>query len=174
LLTCGGNGGAIISKDKSLIREVKNIREYDQKSIKKLHFNFTLNEIGAAIGISQLNKIDSFIKNRDKLFNTYLQNHIELLQTDNSLIKSVKFRAIHITKHPKKLSKFLLSKKIETIIPYTINELITKDQSMKNSLNFSQNTISLPMHLNLSISNVEFISKQIQKYYKKFPNDRFN
>ena len=64
LFTSGGNGGAVISKDKKLIKEIKDIRDYDLKPISKLRYNFSLNEINSIIGISQLKNFNKIKRKR--------------------------------------------------------------------------------------------------------------
>ena len=54
LMTSGGFGGMIVSNDHSKISEIRNFIEYDGKLDKKLHFNFQMGNLHAAIGREQL------------------------------------------------------------------------------------------------------------------------
>lgn len=174
LFTSGGNGGAVISKDKKLIKEIKDIRDYDLKPISKLRYNFSLNEINSIIGISQLKNFNKIKRKRKILLNQYIKNGINILVSNNKNIESANYRAVHITKNPKKIIKYLSNYNISSIIPYEKKELISTSSNMKNSISFSLKTISLPLHLHLTLNDIDYVSECIKKYYTIFPDDIIN
>ena len=66
LITTGGQGGMVVSKDKTFISEVKDFIDFDKRRDDKLRFNFQMTEIQAAFGRAQLRNIKSFIKKEVK------------------------------------------------------------------------------------------------------------
>ena len=62
--------------DHGIIRNISKKRKwlYDQKF---LGFNFRLNDVSCAIGISQLSRLKKFIKERNKIASFYFLRHRE-------------------------------------------------------------------------------------------------
>jgi len=77
-----GEGGMVVSRDPKIIESISNIKSfgYDKSAserkipgiydIKRLGINYRMSEIAAAIGTVQLEKIDGFLKIRDKNVST--------------------------------------------------------------------------------------------------------
>jgi len=156
LLTSGGQGGMIVSKNKSLIDEIKDYREFDMRSDKKMRFNFQMTDLQAAIGIEQLKKLPEFLKRRKEIFNMYLDAGLPL-QTDvkkemNS--KPIHYRAILITEKPKELIKRLSDNNIKAIIPIEDWELLSPTPY---ALKYTRGTISLPLYPGLTNEQVNYI-----------------
>jgi dTDP-4-amino-4,6-dideoxygalactose transaminase len=79
-----GEGGAVLSKNKALIKKIKilrthglyyynrpkckNLSSYDMQS---LGFNYRVTDFQCALGISQLKKLSKFIKKKRKIINLY-------------------------------------------------------------------------------------------------------
>ena len=82
-----GEGGAMLTNDKNLARKFSLLRSHGivRKNVSKssgydwyyeqknLGFNYRLNDIEAALGSSQLNKLNKFIKRRNNLAKYYLK-----------------------------------------------------------------------------------------------------
>jgi dTDP-4-amino-4,6-dideoxygalactose transaminase len=74
-------GGAIVTNDKKLFEKIKSLRNHGQDNTHTmidLGFNYRLNDISCALGISQLNKLNDFIKTRQniaKKYNDAFDNH---------------------------------------------------------------------------------------------------
>lgn len=71
-------GGAIITNDKSIYERAKLLRSHGlskislwDSEVQDFGFNFRLNELQAALGLSQLEKIDEFLAKREKIAKIY-------------------------------------------------------------------------------------------------------
>lgn len=71
-------GGAIITNDKSIYERAKLLRSHGlskislwDSEVQDFGFNFRLNELQAALGLSQLEKIDEFLTKREKIAKIY-------------------------------------------------------------------------------------------------------
>mgnify|MGYP001183111344 FL=1 len=88
-----GEGGAILTNDISIFNKVNKLRNhgivssksknYWDKEVKELGFNYRLTEFQAALGTSQLNKVDYLIKKKQliaKKYNEYFKeiDHIKI------------------------------------------------------------------------------------------------
>ena len=105
-------GGAIVTNDKNLYEKIKSLRNHGQDSthtMQSLGFNYRLNDISCALGISQLTKLDKFIQKRQKIaakYNEVFNNH-KLIKplykyTDNSyyhlFVVQIDFTKLSLTK----------------------------------------------------------------------------
>ena len=130
-----------------------------------------MSNINAAIGLVQFDRFDSFKKIRcerailyDKLF--FDQSNIFTLPNDYSFvvphIYSVRLKGI---KNRELLRTKLLEEKIETGIHYFPNHLLTFYKTKKNSLKItekvSQEIITLPLHPDIKIEEINYIAERL-------------
>jgi len=66
-----GEGGMVVSRSKKFINRIKELREYDKKGTYHIRFNYKMTDIQAAMGVSQLNRVDNFIRKRRSLAKSY-------------------------------------------------------------------------------------------------------
>ncbi len=63
MITTGG-GGMVVSKDRTLIDRIMDLRDYDEKHDYQPRYNYQLNDLAAAIGLRQLDRLSGFISRR--------------------------------------------------------------------------------------------------------------
>ena len=158
LLTSGGHGGMIVSKNKAVADAVKNFIQFDRQRDQKFRFNFFMTEIQAAVGFAQLESFPDFLNKREDIWQHYQHCNFNLL--DNADAKNVRFRAVLKTTKPVELIKHLEKYKINAIVPIEKWELI--DPSCKNSCELALNTVSLPIYPELE--QVEFIAEKVKEF----------
>jgi len=159
MITSGGSGGMLISKNKKNIDRVIDYIEYDKKNDDNKRFNFQMCDLQAAIGREQLRKLPNFLTRREKIFSKYKDAGLDVLgvSTEDSQLEPVRYRAVMKTRNQAKTIKSLKDSNIITEI--LNNEWILSQNPTKfpNSLNMIHNTISLPIYPSLSDENVEKI-----------------
>ncbi|MCP4569146.1 MAG: DegT/DnrJ/EryC1/StrS family aminotransferase [FCB group bacterium] len=80
-ITCAGDGGMLITRDKKLADRVRDQSSFGYKT-ETVGFNYRLSEMGAAVGIEQLKKSDEFLeKRRMNLSRLWTILHVHGLQT---------------------------------------------------------------------------------------------
>ncbi|MBM4272745.1 MAG: DegT/DnrJ/EryC1/StrS aminotransferase family protein, partial [Deltaproteobacteria bacterium] len=62
-----GEGGMVLSDDESLLEKIRDLRDYDEKELYTVRYNYKMTDFQAAFGISQLKKLFSFIKRRKEI-----------------------------------------------------------------------------------------------------------
>ncbi|QTA79465.1 GDP-perosamine synthase [Desulfonema limicola] len=59
-----GEGGMVVSRSKSLIDKIKDLKNYDNRDDGRVRFNYKMTDMQAALGLVQLKKLPEFIKLR--------------------------------------------------------------------------------------------------------------
>ena len=135
-----------------------------------------MNNVTAAMGLSQLDKLGSFLDRRKDIFNTYCQaltnvGDISLPPTpDFDHTSSYYFFWIQ-TQHRDQLAKFLLDKDIYTTFRYwpldkidLFSEYATNHYP--NSDYAAAYTLNLPLHQSLTQAEVELVIDTIKTFYE--------
>ncbi len=66
-----GEGGMVVSDSKNLLKKIRDFRDYDNKKNYSVRYNYKMTDIQAAMGISQLKKLHSFILKRVDIAKRY-------------------------------------------------------------------------------------------------------
>jgi len=160
MITSGGSGGMLVSKNKQLIEKIIDYIEYDMKKDDNKRFNFQMNDLQAAIGREQLRKLPDFLTRREEIFQKYKIAGLDLLDispVDAQTIQPVRFRAVLKTKKQFEIIKLL---KEHDITSRVLNDewLISQNpKQFPNSFSMVQNSVSLPIYPSLSDEDVEKI-----------------
>ena len=168
LITTGGQGGMVVSKDKTFISEVKDFIDFDKRRDDKLRFNFQMTEIQAAFGRAQLRNIKSFIQKRSKIFKIYKKSGLKFIENNNPRVKPVNYRAILLTKNINKVIKFFKKNNIQVINPLLNSELLGPSYKFPNAANYTKKTISLPCYPSLNFEEISHIRKVLDKFKNEF------
>ncbi|MFH1878112.1 MAG: DegT/DnrJ/EryC1/StrS aminotransferase family protein [Candidatus Omnitrophota bacterium] len=70
MLGCG-EGGALLSDDSGLLNAARDLRDYDEKEIYRVRYNYKMTDIQAAIGLVQLKKLPGFVARRKEIAGIY-------------------------------------------------------------------------------------------------------
>ena len=157
LMTSGGQGGMLISKNKEYVDAARDYREFDLRNDTKKRFNFQMTDLQAAIGREQLRKLPSFLKRRNEIFNMYKNEGLELLDVDDKKINPVRYRAIIKTSKPNEIIKSLDSVDVKAIVPTEDWELLGQKSLFPNGLKLSKETVSIPLYPSLTNSEINVI-----------------
>ena len=192
-----GEGGAICTNNINFKRKIKKLishgiaREnfkykanvvpkdlyYEQHS---LGYNFRITDIQAALGLSQLKRLDKYIIRREKIYNNYKQSLSKLPGVDflNEIVNTQSGRhlAIILVKNNlrNKLYKFLKSKNIFCkyhYIPIYRQPYFRELMKLKNFKNFKdsdkymRSALSIPLYNNINLKDVELVIKNIKSFF---------
>tara|TARA_B100000767_G_C19773783_1_gene541464 strand:- start:1865 stop:3067 length:1203 start_codon:yes stop_codon:yes gene_type:complete len=145
--------------------------------------NYRLSDLQCSLGISQLKKIEKFKKIKDKLQKYYifkiktLSHYIKPIDINKDCNSHWHLFPILINNkfvnYKKKLYHFLQSKKINTQVHYVpiYKHPIYKSDYLKelhsDTEKFYAHTLSLPFHTKITISDIDFIIKNLSNFFKK-------
>ena len=218
VISCAGNGGMLLTDNKkvyekakilrswgrmsSLIKDSENIKkrldiklkgfEFDKKFVfSEVGYNFEPSEIGAAFGLIQLKKFDSFSKVRVKNFNahkSFFENYKDLFITPRVLAKvKTNFLAYPVIIkqnsyfNRKDLQIYLENNNIQTRPIFSGNILrhpaFTKLISSRNKLNLYKNSdyimsngILIGCHQGLSVKQMKYLHQKLEFFLRKSIN----
>ena len=191
-----GEGGIVTTNSKHLSEKVKLLRNHGivrkkstQKKynwdykIEKQGFNYRLSDINCALGLSQLNKLDKFIKMRNKIAKHYdksfsdfgdfiyiPQHSKNILSAWHLYIVIINFEKLKVNKNY--IIQQLYKNGIITQVHYipAFYHDIYKDlrkNFLKGTIKYYNSCLSLPIHPNLSMKEINYISEKIKRIIKR-------
>lgn len=168
LITTGGHGGIIFSKNIKLIKKIRKFLDYDNPKNKN-GFNLNMSDISAAIGLAQLDKLNKFKKKRQNIFKLYkklpVKNIFSNLKDTNKLMI---YRFVILYPEPNKLKKFLKKKGISAINPIEKKEMFNSKKKFYNCDSFCKKTLSLPINNSIELKDVKKIFKNVKLFLTKY------
>jgi len=186
-----GEGGVIVTNDKSIYEKIKLVRSHgrlDQKqyfndpsnpNYIELGYNWRMSSITAGLGISQMHKIDKIIdmrRNHAQYLSNRLSKHQELsVPREPNGYKHI-YQMYTITLNSKKirdsLQKYLLQKKIFCKIYFNPIHQNTfyKSMNQKNDLPIteivSDKVLTLPMYPNMDQEEKNYLINSIDEFFE--------
>ena len=158
MITSGGQGGAVISRDKELIDMIRDYREFDCRDDVNLRFNFQMTDLQAAIGRAQLKKLPLFIQQREQIFSIYRAAGLDLLDAVSATSYPVRYRAVLRCRDPINIIQRLAVNDVSAIIPIERRELLYSASPCKYALELAISTVSLPCYPALRETDAEYIA----------------
>lgn len=164
LITSGGQGGMVVSRDRELISEIRDYRQFDCRHDRISRFNFQMTDLQAAIGRVQLARLDEFMNRREAIFTRYKRSGVELLQADGNDLIPVRYRAVVTCEHPAKVVKALKDAGIGSIVPIEDWELLDLPEKLPNAYQLTKRTVSLPIYPTLKAKEVDLIARVARRF----------
>jgi perosamine synthetase len=170
LITTGGQGGLLVSKDFDLVAAARDYREFDCRKDYRKRFNFQMTDLQAAIGRVQLRRLPKFLDRRDEIYRAYLSGGLDLLnKVENSRLNtSVRYRSLLLVEQPHEFCSRLEQFKIKAIVPTEDWELLGPPDLYPNANKWTKTLLSLPIYPTLSTSEVDHIIKSVQSVNQGF------
>jgi dTDP-4-amino-4,6-dideoxygalactose transaminase len=134
-----------------------------------------MNNVTAAMGLSQLSKLDNFIKKRKNIFEKYTTELKHIGDIKLPPVPEFEYTSSYYffwiqTEHRDELAKFLLDKGVYTTFrywPLDKIKLFSKyiDGKYPNSDYAASYTLNIPLHQSLSNDNVDLVINSIKEFY---------
>ncbi len=182
-----GSGGAVVTNSKKLAKKVFYLsNQAKENNVEFIHndigYNYRMNSISAALGISQLNSLNQFIlkkKDNHKIYTKKFKNidGIETIQIpsyckSNYWLVVIKIELKKFNKKFDNLVDFLISNKINVRRLWKLNHIQKKyrhefNYEIKNSKLMYKKCLCLPSNPSLSKKDIQYISNTIIAYLTK-------
>ena len=184
-----GEGGIVTTNNLEIAKNIKLFRSHgilrDKKKYWKYDvirngFNYRLSDINCALGLSQLKKINFFLKSRKKIYEKYLielKNYNLNLSMPNyskNIKPSFHLFLINIvfTKLKKNKDHFIKYLNKHNIMPqfhyipiYKFKICKEKNVKLPGSEKYFKNSVSIPIYVNLKKKDQEKVFKVIKNYF---------
>lgn len=178
-----GEGGMVVCKKKEIYKKIFKLKSQGLNLESKKYYdhdvvgyNYRMTNICAAIGLAQLNKLNSIIKKKVDIFWKYkkiLSKHsIKFHEQSKNTFHT--FWLVNILcknlNHKKKVINFLKKKSIETrpvFIPMHKLKMYQTNKKFSNTEFISKTGISLPSYPSLKSNEIKYICDQIIYSFKK-------
>lgn len=194
-----GEGGMFVTNKRNLISNAKLIRSHGMTKknlkgnnnwfyqIKRIGFNYRMNEIQASLGISQLKKLNKFIKKRNMIAKKYefffsKYNFIKHTVNINKDLKSAwhlyiinfDFKSLKISKN--QFIQRLHKKGIGVQVHYIPNNFqpLYKENKFKltGAKKYYENSLSIPIYPNLKITEIKKVVSSIIELIKRYKRNK--
>ena len=159
-----GEGGMVLTDDHEIYTRALEVREYDKKPLTTVRFNYKMSDIEAAMGLSQLKRIISFIERRReiaRIYNERFSKHDVILPRTPSHKGPVFYRYVvlldrleHIKKTARR-SGIMCEKPVWKPLhksPYSTSRCPSSDYLYSHAL-------SIPLYPSLNPEEIEYAAK---------------
>lgn len=164
MITTGGQGGMVVSRDRDLVDAVRDYRQFDCRHDRRTRFNFQMTDVQAAIGRAQLARLSDFVSRREEIFARYKQAGIPLLDSPDEGLKPVRYRAIWRREEPQPVIDALREAGIGSIVPIEDWELLDAAERLPNAYQMTQQTVSLPIYPSLKNKELNSIVRRLERF----------
>ncbi|OIO08695.1 UDP-4-amino-4,6-dideoxy-N-acetyl-beta-L-altrosamine transaminase [Candidatus Falkowbacteria bacterium CG1_02_37_44] len=183
-----GEGGAVLTNNKKYYEKLLSFRSHGIHKDKngknvmvELGYNYRITDIQCALGISQLKKLDKFIKERQRVVKWYEEElgDFKKIILPNVLPENYSSWHIYVIRTAKKndrdkLKKYLQDKGIGVNFhypavyshPYYRNNGY-KNIRLKNMEEYHTTCITLPCYTQLERKDIKYIGEVIREFFKK-------
>ncbi len=188
-----GEGGLITTNDKELAERLNNLRSHGitknkDKFVDKefyswsyeqqeLGFNYRMSDINAALGLSQLNRLDEIVNERNKLFSNYLklleELPVTLLKIPSSTKSSLHLAVILLNEELTNKHSMIFDNMRNNNIGVQLHYIPVHTQPFyrdlgfipshfPESINYSNRAFSIPLYPGLSFNDQEIIFEALK------------
>jgi len=182
-----GEGGAILTNNKKYYEKLISLRSHGihkdkngKNIMTELGYNYRLTDIQAALGISQLKKLDKFIKARHQVVEWYKKElkGIKGIILPKELSGNYSGWHIYVIRTKKaedrdKLAKYLKERGVGVNFHYPAiyshpfyGKNGYKNFRLESEENYQNTCITLPCYTKLKQADVKYISDKIKEYFK--------
>jgi len=192
-----GEGGCVCTSDQKVLKKVSNLRllgvENDSTSrynnqrkwiydVKDIGWRYHMSNLMAAIGIVQLDRFEELSKKRkvlakkyDKLLKNSNSKILKLDRNYDNIVPHIYVIRIKNMNYRDELRKRLLEKNIQTGVHYFPNHFLSifrdKNISLSNTEKIHKEILTLPLHPDLTISDIEYVVKTLINELKLFDDN---
>jgi len=185
-----GEGGAVITDSEEIYRELKLVRSHGRAETEgyftssrsmdyvALGYNFRMSSITAALGISQIEKVELIIemrRERAKFYNERLKemDEVEVFEDLPGERNVYQLYTIKVKKKRDELREYLHARGIQTKVYFEPVHLTTfyrerfgyKEGDMPVTERISKEVLTLPFYPDLPFEDMEYIVNSIKEFY---------
>lgn len=171
-----GEGGMITTNNKDIYQSINNMKNMmfgldERYNHIGVGYNYRMSNILAALGTSQIDRLQYNIERKREIFNIYKEELPDIewqKETPNGF--SVRWMSVGLTNYKHDIKKLMIKNNIyvgDVFTPLEIQKFVDLDYKCKNSNEIYEKGLLFPSNINLSDGNVMEICKIIKRYYER-------
>ncbi|NWG11552.1 DegT/DnrJ/EryC1/StrS family aminotransferase [Candidatus Bathyarchaeota archaeon] len=178
-MTVCGDGGVVVTNDTTIAEKVRKLRDHgrlDKYVFDLVGYNLRFNEIQAAIGIKQLEKLPQWNETRRKMAKMYNEalDGLVITPIEEPWAKHVYHVYVIRIEKRDELMEFLKRHGISSLVHYpvpihkqpAIISVLGVQPKMKVTEKLANQVLSIPMHPKLTKDEVAYVSDKITEFTK--------
>jgi len=156
-----GYGGMVASNSRKILDKIRDLNGPDKKKDYKVRYSYKMSDLEAALGISQLERVDYFIKERKEIANAYnsaLSCYDVILPDDKNDTNRIFYRYVIKSKKAAVIRRHFRKNGIEDISPVfkPLHRYLNMDyRDFLNTERVYRDAVSLPIYP--ALKNTEFL-----------------
>jgi len=166
-----GEGGAILTNNRELYGKIVETREYDKKPLNTIRYNYKMTDFQAALGLSQLKKLNDFIRRRREIAEIYdemFSKHNVITPSIPPHKKPVYYRYVIMVNKLKEIQKEAREKGVicEKPVWKPLHQSLP-NVNCPNSDYIHNHALSIPVYPNLTEKEIEYVTEVLEKIIAK-------
>jgi len=137
MITSGGQGGMLVSKDLSLVEAVRDYREFDCRDDRKPRFNFQMTDLQAAVGRAQLSRLEAFVDLRREHYERFSAAGLPLWRAGAAADVN-RYRVLLDVANPRKIVVTMKQYGVRAILPVKDWELLDTPENYPRALSLTR------------------------------------
>lgn len=166
-----GEGGMVLTNSSEYYSRIIDARDYDKKSLSSVKYNYKMTDFQAALGLSQLKKLQQFIEQRRKIASVYTARFSNCrIQTPiiNLHKKPIYFRYVVIVDNADKIEKQAKEKGIMCEKP--VWKPIHQNRGhgrCPNTDYVHMHALSIPLYPSLKPEEIEYVTNTMEVVFNE-------
>jgi perosamine synthetase len=155
MLTTGGQGGMLVSSNRTFADAARDFREFDCRRDRAPRFNLQMTDLQAAIGRAQLSQLPNFIARRKEICATYAEAGLPLWpRAAVAGCEPCHYRAVLRVSDPVAVIAGFARGGVRAIVPVEEWELLEDAAAFPRAAALARSTVSIPIYPALTASEV--------------------
>ncbi len=181
-----GEGGIIVTDDDEIAEKLRMLRNHGRSNMGKwlkhdlIGYNYRMNEMSAALGVSQMNKLGRILDGRELIANTYNKyfQDFEYVKTQVIRPEAKMSWFVYVITIKDGIDRDVIIKELQNAnIPARayfepihsqpmMEQIQFRSGSLKVTENIANRTIALPFHANMTDTEIEFVVMNVKTIIK--------
>lgn len=169
-MIASGFGGMVLTDEDKILEKLKDLTHYDNRDLWGESYNYSMPDLQAALGLSQLRKLDKMVEKRKKIalrFNNSFSNLNGFLKSSENVFFRYIVQVLKRDEFIRKLKEFGIHAAKPVFKPLHRYKNLD-DKEFPNTINAYEKNVSIPLYPSLSEEEINYIIKNYKITHEFF------